>query len=141
MLPRSNKLTALFLLVGILAGILLLSMQPDWKVQAETKKMFTGHENHSITPADAATLKRAYHESAPSGAILAEFFGRDAIQEILDQGDCVGIRMYFAKKADGAMALVLVGADASGNDLSKGPMAEYGLPCPPFCDFPNETAP
>jgi len=140
MLPRFNKINASFSLVGILAGILLLSMQSEWKVKAETKKMFDGHENHSITPKDAAALTRAYRESVPSGAVLAEFFGRDAILEILDQPSCVGIRMYFAKKADGSMALVLVGADASGNDLSSGPLAEFGLPCPPMCPR-NEATP
>ena len=141
MLPRFNKITASFSLVGILAGILLLSMQSGWNVNAETKKIFSGHENHSITPKDAGILTRAYKESVPSGAILAEFFGRDAIQGILDQPTCVGIRMYFAKKADGAMALVLVGADASGKDLSRGPMAEFGMPCPPICPVQDEVTP
>jgi hypothetical protein len=129
-----------FSLVVFLLGFLLLSFQSNRKVIAQTNQTLSGHENHSISATDAAILTKAYRASNSPGVVLAEYFGRDAIQGILNQPSCVGIRVYFGKKPDGTLALVLVGSDATGKDLTSGSIAEYGLPCPPFCELSSELS-
>lgn len=84
--------------------------------------------------------------------IRAEFFGRDVIEEILKQKDCVGIRVYYAY-ADSATngdlkkekRLLLVGAREDGSNIwainsggkdgngGGGTVADEGKPCPPYC--------
>jgi hypothetical protein len=97
--------------------------------------MFTGKENHSITLDEARTLVRRWrdHGSALPGDPNGEFFARDILLKILAQEGCVGLRIYHGRNAKGQHALVLVGADADGNDLVDGDIAEEGLPCPPYC--------
>jgi hypothetical protein len=96
---------------------------------------FTGHEDHSITLAEAADITKNFrdaHPNQPKGV----FFGKDALQAIIDQPNAVGIRCYFAEK-NGDLTLVLVGADAAENDLFNGDLADVGKPCPPFNSTPN----
>jgi hypothetical protein len=61
-------------------------------------------------------------------------FDRSAMDRILKQDRCAGIRSYFAMHADGTWTLVLVGVDADGHDLANGELAEEMRPCPPYCD-------
>jgi hypothetical protein len=51
------------------------------------------------------------------------------------------LRIYQGRAADGTPALVLVGVDAKGNDMTQGTVLEYSFPCPPFCPEPNDLAP
>ena len=94
---------------------------------------FTGSENHAISLEEARKLTANYRAKAGKDAVLAGFFGKDTIQQILDQEGCVGIRYYYALTDDGKPALVLVGVDANENDLIDGVIAEVSLPCPPYC--------
>jgi hypothetical protein len=100
---------------------------------------FTGSEDHSISLEDAAALTKNYRNASESGAIIAEFFGKEALEGILAQERCVGIRCYYGKKDDGSPALVLVGADANENDLlDEDKIVQAGDPCPPFCASSNK---
>ena len=94
---------------------------------------FKKNEDHSITLDEAGKLTRNHQNKAGKDAIKAEFFGKEVIQNIIIQENCVGIRVYYGQKDNGTPAVVLVGADANGNDLTQGIIAEKGLPCPPFC--------
>jgi hypothetical protein len=99
---------------------------------------FTGKEDHSISINDAAALTRNYRDTSKSGAIIAEFFGKEALERILAQEGCVGIRCYYGKKEDGTPALILIGADENEDDLIDGDeIAQAGNPCPPFCASTN----
>jgi hypothetical protein len=98
---------------------------------------FTGNENHDINLLDAAKLTSNYRHSVATGSILGGYFGRTAIERILDQEGCVGIRYYYALSADGAKTLVLVGVNADENDLVHGELAEISWPCPPYCSDAN----
>jgi len=97
---------------------------------------FTGNESHDIPLATAAEWTKNYRDANP-GAIKAHYFGKDAIQAILDQGGCVGIRIYYALDDDGVKHLIIVGANASENDLYQGLLAERSLPCPSSCSTAN----
>lgn len=102
-----------------------------------TLSYFTGNENHQISLQEAAELTRAYRESHPNQTI-AEFFGKAAIQAILNQPGCVGIRIYYGQEPQNAQKhLVIVGADENKNDLYVGFIAERALACPTFCANSN----
>jgi hypothetical protein len=96
--------------------------------------MFTGGEARSITVEEARDLVRRWRErqSALPGDPTCEFFGRDILDKILAQEGCVGLRVYHGRNAKGQHALVLVGADAEGNNLTD-VIGEEGWPCPPVC--------
>jgi hypothetical protein len=94
---------------------------------------FTGNEDHSIDLTTASGWTANYRSANSSGAIRAHFFGQKAIQQILDQENCVGIRIYYALDDNGAKQLIVVGTDASENDLYDGYLAEKSIVCPPYC--------
>jgi hypothetical protein len=97
---------------------------------------FTGNENHDIPLATAAEWTKNYRNANPN-ATKAHFFGREAIEAILAQESCVGIRIYYALDDTGEKHLILVGADANENDLYLGKLAERSKPCPSMCGIAN----
>ena len=99
---------------------------------------FTGNENHSISLKDASLLTANFRTSHPSSMTIKGFyFGKTAIQDILNQTDCVGIRIYFGEDNSNNPKLVLVGVRANEDDIENGHLAEYGLPCPPHNSAAN----
>jgi len=59
---------------------------------------------------------------------------REAIDRILEQPGCTGLRFYYGTKPDGSMTLVFVGIDERERDMTDGPIVGDHYPCPPFCD-------
>ncbi len=99
---------------------------------------FTGKENHEITLEEAARLTANYRETlnSPTEAI-AEYFGMEALNAMLSQDGCVGIRIYYGLDSTGEKKLVLVGVNAEGNDLYEGQLMERGETCPSCCSEAN----
>jgi hypothetical protein len=108
------------------------------EIRERRRPMFTGNEDHDIMLGDAASLTRNFRERAGKNAIKGGFFGQAALQQLLDQEGVVGIRYYYGQENDGRPVLVLVGVDATGNDLIEGFILERSVPCPPYCGFFNE---
>jgi len=108
------------------------------EIRERRRPMFTGNEDHDIMLGDAAALTRNFRERAGKDAIKGGFFGQAALQQLLDQEGVVGIRYYYGQENDGRPVLVLVGVDATGNDLIEGFILERSVPCPPYCGFFNE---
>ncbi len=108
------------------------------EIRERRRPMFTGNEDHDIMLGDAAALTRNFRERAGKNAIKGGFFGQAALQQLLDQEGVVGIRYYYGQENDGRPVLVLVGVDATGNDLIEGFILERSVPCPPYCGFFNE---
>jgi len=75
-----------------------------------------------------ARFKRANPGKASAGAMT-----KVALDRLLIQDGCAGVRMYYSLNPDMTMALVLVGVDEYGNDMDEGELAERVMPCPPFC--------
>lgn len=67
----------------------------------------------------------------------AMVYGKDKIQDILDQQGCVGIRIYNGL-AQSKRVMVLVGIDSNGDDMTSGNILETGFPCPAYC-APNTS--
>ena len=121
-------------MVVFVVAILLLCIRFDWRINAQTNQQITGRENHAIALTDASRLTGNFRASASAGSILGETFGRDAVQSILSQPNCVGVRIYYGRKSDSTPVLILAGVDALNRDLTAGVLLETGFPCPPFCD-------
>ncbi len=94
----------------------------------------TGNENFTISFATASTLVKNYQASAPTGTPWGFYYGKVALQSVLAQADCVGVRIYFGKQADGTPCLVIVGVNSKNQDMTGGTLLEMGYPCPPICD-------
>ncbi len=97
---------------------------------------FNGTEGAPIE-LDKAASWTANYRNANSQGIKAHFFGKDILNEILAQEGCEGIRIYYALDDDGTQQLILVGADASENDMVDGVVADYSRPCPNVCGVSN----
>ena len=123
-------------------SIILLSLFYSayrFQAQAEQKsesKLYEGHESHTISLQYAVALTRNFRHAAGNNehTILGEYFGKDALIATLNQERCTGLRIYYGKKDDGTPALVLIGVDQSGSDMTTGLVLEFGFPCPPYCD-------
>lgn len=96
---------------------------------------FNPNQDHSISLAEAAVLTKAYRDANP-GAKIGGFFGKAAIEAILNQTDCVGLKYYFAIE-NGEPTLVLCGAKADQDDLYQGLLAENDVTDPPNSSTPN----
>jgi hypothetical protein len=98
---------------------------------------FTGNENHGITLSQAAAMTKNYRDTISTGQIIAHYFGGEAIQTIIDQSGCVGIRIYYGLNDEGVKQLIICGVNADGNDLYEGSLAERSLTCPLDCSSAN----
>lgn len=99
---------------------------------------YTGNEDHSISLQDAAAMTKRYRDNRTAAqTIIGEYFGKNAIIEILNQDQVVGIRIYYALDETMVQKLVIVGVDGNGNDLYLGEIAEHGHTNPPYQSTPN----
>lgn len=98
---------------------------------------FTGNEDHSITLSEASDWTANYRSSAGTNPLLSHFFGKAAIEAILHQDNCVGMRIYYAVDSSGNKQLIIVGVTADENDLYNGLLAEKSFRCPPLCPSSN----
>ena len=94
---------------------------------------FNGNESSVITKQEAIDWTGNYRSANPN-AVKAHFFGKNKLQDILNQEGCVGIRAYYAIDDDGKKQLVLVGANSSEQDLVDGVILDKSIPCPTACD-------
>lgn len=127
---------SIVLLVG--AGLFVLVASNE---SHATKAIYSGTENHNITLEQAKQLTQAYQSTRANGEVVAAYFGRNIFEQLLEQKNCVGIRIYSAKRTSGEPALVLVGVSGSGEDITEGPIGDLGSPCPPFCGVSRPLGP
>jgi hypothetical protein len=98
---------------------------------------FTGNENHRIELQEAAKLTGNYRQASEPGALLGSYFGKSALLKVLNQTDCIGIRIYYALNDDGKQQFVISGVNSAEDDLFQGELLEYGTGCPPNCGRSN----
>ena len=98
---------------------------------------FDGTEGDQIELATASTWTANYRNANP-GATKGHFFGKDIINQILNQSGCMGIRIYYAHKdTAGTKELILVGAKNTEDDMYKAVVADFSRPCPNICGSSN----
>jgi len=127
-------------LVFIILGFSLLFLVGVGARLVESKHdlapvLLTGQEDHHISQNEAVQLISNYRQSVPEGSIQAEIFGKEAMVRILNQTECRGLKIYYARKDDGTPVLVLIGVDQYGSEIFPGEIAENGIFCPPICGF------
>ena len=93
---------------------------------------FNGTEGGEITLELGADMTAEYRDLNPNER-KAHFYGKDILNDLLDQEGCMGIRIYFGIDSDGNKELVLVGADANENDMTE-LVVDISSPCPNLCD-------
>lgn len=95
-----------------------------------------GTEGGVIT-LEAASALTAEHRRKNSGGTVAHYFGKNNVHNLLNQQGCMGMRAYYGLDTSGARQLVLVGVDASGNDML-GMIVDLSYPCPDkYCSSTN----
>ena len=104
---------------------------------------FTGNEHHDISFEDAGVMTKRYRDkmstNPPSSWLKGGFFGRAAIETLLAQENCVGIRYYYGLDENNIQVLVLVGTDSDEDDLvgKDNQCMEMSVPCPDRCGTNN----
>lgn len=96
--------------------------------------MLPPKSDHSMTLSDARKLTGNFQKNAAPDSAKGGYFWKDAVEKVINQPGCVGMRYYYGAKDGGAPVLVLVGVDEKGRDMTGGFMAERSWICPPMCD-------
>lgn len=99
---------------------------------------FDGSEGGPIQLNKAKGYTATYRAQNPNG-LKGHFFGREILNDILEQTGCEGIRIYYGINDDGEQALVLVGADANEDDMlgETHTIGDYSIACPNRCGSSN----
>lgn len=97
---------------------------------------FDGTEGKEITLIEGAALTATYRDNFPN-EIKGHFIGKDLLNEILAQSECMGIRIYYGIDSNGNKQLVYVGADSNEDDII-GIIADHSEPCPSRCSRAND---
>jgi hypothetical protein len=92
--------------------------------------------NYKISLNDAATMTAAFRSSYPD-AKKGGAFNKKAIEDVIDQTGCTGLRYYFGEDGDENLCLIVVGIDSNGDDMTDGEIRERAWPCPPVCGSAN----
>ncbi len=93
-----------------------------------------GTEGENIPLEEAIQMTRAFRLANPD-AIKAFYLGKDIMNELLRQNNCVGMRIYNALDVDNQPQVVIVGVTADNEDLYEGIRADKTKPCPSLCDI------
>lgn len=93
--------------------------------------------HHQISLEDAARLTFNYRSRKAPGQPHGGFFGKAALQRVLSQPGCTGIRFWFGVSEDSIRNLVMLGVNQYGMDMFHGALLEMSSLCPPLCDKAN----
>ncbi|MCK6560921.1 hypothetical protein L6R21_17130 [bacterium] len=93
--------------------------------------------SHGISLQEASELTARYQENLQPGQPKGGFFGKQAVQRLLDHPECVGLRFFFGAHKDGKRAVVGMCVDKFGAEMFHGPAMELSIGCPPYCGIPN----
>jgi len=97
---------------------------------------FDPNADNLIQLSDASVFTSNYRTKFPN-TVTANAYGKKQMQDLLDQADCEGFRIYNGLSNDGDQVLVIVGVDKSGNDLYEGILIDRSQPCPSVCSTDN----
>ena len=99
---------------------------------------FNGKEGEEISLETASSWTENYRNQMVSGDLKGHFFGKDHFNAILEQTDCVGIRIYNGMDDNGKPVLILVGAKVNEDDLVDGIIVDRAISCPDKCGRVND---
>ena len=96
--------------------------------------------SHRISLTEAAAHTRRHRQTLagkPREGDHAGAFHGDQVLSLLRQKGCVALRIYHGRNERGHRSMVLVGVDATGNDMTEAELLEVCYPCPPMCSDGN----
>jgi hypothetical protein len=93
--------------------------------------------NHEISLQEASQLTARFQENLLPGQPKGGFFGKQALQRLLDHPECVGLRFFYGAHKDGKRAVVGMCVDKFGAEMFHGPSIDLSGGCPPFCGAQN----
>jgi hypothetical protein len=111
---------------GQIADVIAPVVTPD-----STERVWPTYD-HDIGLTEARELISRWKRANPEKA-SASAFTKVAVDRVLAQPGCTGVRLYFGLNPDGTMALIGVGVDEFGNDMDDGELMERSFLCPPIC--------
>ena len=105
-------------------------------------------KKHTITVDEAAKITARHRNQASARAAnkrikdgdLGGLFTKEEVISMLQNPKAKYLRFYYGQSEEGSQELVLLSADADGNDLmgDEAVALDSHLPCPPFCpDAPS----
>ncbi len=98
---------------------------------------FNGTEGDHISLSKAGDYTKTWRDTY-STLKKGVFIGKDNINDILNQPNCEGIRIYFGINDNSDNCAVLVGAKADENDMVHGVIVNGGKLCPTICGVDND---
>tara|TARA_R110002072_G_scaffold303135_2_gene495231 strand:+ start:20887 stop:21198 length:312 start_codon:yes stop_codon:yes gene_type:complete len=97
---------------------------------------FNGTEGKKISLKDGGKWTSNYRKSKSEGDPNGHTFGKDILNNILNQEGCVGIRMYYGIDDDGEKILILAGVKANEDDITD-LIVDKSVSCPSRCGTKN----
>lgn len=101
---------------------------------------FSKADGSDISDTKAQAWMKRFREKHPGKTdVIARFIGTDIVNKVLQQPDCVGMRVYFGYDEVGALQIILCGARADGSNIwpttpgSAAVLADGTISCPPYC--------
>ena len=91
-----------------------------------------------ITAEQAKTLIAGFAKKFP-GQVVSSFIGGDNVKKILEQNNCIGLRIYNGyDDVEQKISLVLVGVDQEEKDMLEAEIIyDQMATCPPLCTGPS----
>lgn len=91
------------------------------------------NSGEQITLVQAQQMVNEFRQRFPE-ATKGYFAGSNHFDKILQQEDCVGLRIYngYDKDTD-STNLVIVGVNSNNEDMTKEYILDKTIPCPPYC--------
>ena len=115
---------------------------------------FNGNEGAPIALATAKRWTARYRQNEEQNntgktVTKAHFFGKEKILEVLNQEECVGIRIYYGINEDDKREVIVVGAKSDQNNIlpsdeditdsnNGGVLLDNSTWCPPICPDPDD---
>jgi hypothetical protein len=143
---KSTGILVLGILVVLCFGLLLALNGPAKSAStSQDQQVLSSAQINADHHVDLVTALRFINNrksslTSSTAAVKGGFFARSAFDKILAQSGVVGIRYYYAQTDEGNPTLVLVGVDATGQDIQTGSIMERTFPCPPYCNNNSELA-
>lgn len=148
-LNTNAKMKKLFITALAISGIVLACQKEDTQNVTPAQKNALTPEEEQVSKSlgkivafnDVKPSIDAYQKENPDATRYITY-GKEAIEQILNQKGCVGVRFYLAKEGD-KTTVVFVGIDKNKKDIKGNPSARTndggsagggGPMCPQYCE-------
>ena len=93
--------------------------------------------SHVVSHQHAAEMTTRYRETLLTGQPKGGFFAAKAVQRLLDEPECHGLRFFYGANREGKRVVVGMCTDRYGAEMLYGHAIDISYLCPPFCGARN----